>query len=139
MPPTAAQLAELRRMTAEPTEAKYSDALLTTYIERWPLMDQTGQPPYFIQGYTKVANALWTPTYDMNRAAAEIWDEKAAALAEGSIDYSADGGQFSVRQAFQNAKNMAQTYRARRSPAVILFNPGPQHLSDNDLDRDDHN
>lgn len=138
MTATAEMISDVRDMTDEPTQTTYDDAKIKRYIEKWPLMDVKGQPPYFVQGVTIIPNQNWTPTYDLNRAAAEIWDLKAAALSAQSIDYSADGASFTASQALRNARTMAQTFRARRSAGVILFQPGPQSQSDG-LDRDDHN
>ena len=39
---TAAQIARLRRMVAEPTEDPYDDDTLAAYIERYPLLDERG-------------------------------------------------------------------------------------------------
>ena len=42
---SAADLARLRRMTAEPNTTTYSDVLLTDAIERYPVMDSDGNWP----------------------------------------------------------------------------------------------
>ena len=63
-------------------------------------------------------NSAWTATYDLNSAAAEIWLEKAAALAT-AYDFTADGGSFSRSQMITQAQNMAAYYRARRAARSI--------------------
>ena len=115
---TAAQIAEVRRMVNEPTVTPYSDALITSFLERYPLMDELGEEPYYYTQTTtvptKTVNTEWIPTYDLHAAAADIWTEKAAALSI-KYNYSADGGNYSVSQAYQQAMAMAQTYRAMRA------------------------
>lgn len=120
---TADQIAQLRRMTAEPTTTTYSDAAITAYIERYPLMDALGHPPYVNSSTTPVtlvANTEWTATYDLNAAAADVWEEKAAAVSS-QFDFSADGASFSLSQQYQQADKMTRHYRARRSASTITL------------------
>ena len=58
-PPTAAEIAKLRRMVAEPTTATYSDALLTSMIEAYPHIDEYGESPLDDDGEV---NDDWTAT-----------------------------------------------------------------------------
>ena len=84
MTATAAQVTLMRRMIAEPTVTTYSDSDIRGYIERYPLMDGLGNVPYVESETTPGTleiNADWIATYDLNAAAADIWAEKAAALA----------------------------------------------------------
>jgi hypothetical protein len=46
MAATAAQVARLRRMTAEPTDETYTDDALAGIIESHPLIDERGEAPY---------------------------------------------------------------------------------------------
>ena len=118
MSATAAQIAQLRRMISESTATTYTDSMLSGYIEQYPMIDQFGQealewdvgtePP------TSSDNADWVATYDLNAAAAEIWEEKAAALT-ANVDFSADGGEYAMSQKFAQADRMARRYRARRA------------------------
>lgn len=128
---TAAQLAKLRRMVDEPLTTIYSDALLTEYIENYPTMDELGTNPYYYShtggAPTKTASATWYPTYDLNMAAAEIWDEKAAALAE-KYDFSADGGNYSQSQAYEHAQAQAKFYRGKRGLGTIHLVKSPQEV-----------
>lgn len=98
---TAAQIAEMRRMCAEPTTATYSDVALAAYIDRYPLTDARGQL-----------------TYDMHAAAADVWNEKAAALAH-LYDFSADGGSYSRSQGVAQAQAQARFHLARRNLNTI--------------------
>ena len=115
---TAAQIAKLRRMVDEPLTTTYSDAILTTMIEDHPLIDELGSVPYTwsiaTDPPTKVETPDWIATYDLNITAAEIWDEKAAALAE-LFSFSADGGNLQVSDKYSHALSMAAHFRSRRA------------------------
>jgi hypothetical protein len=117
MAATAAQIAQLRRMVAEPTSATYNDVTLTGYIEAHPLIDERGEAPYTwdtsTEPPTQEANDSWIATYDLNAAAADVWEEKAGALAT-SFDFEADGGSYKRSQAYNQAQERARFYRARR-------------------------
>jgi hypothetical protein len=129
-------------MVAEPTATTYTDALLTTAIEKYPVMDERGQVPYTWDDSTtpptQDENEDWAPTYDLNAAAADIWDEKAAGLA-GKYDFSADGGTYHRSQAYEQAQKMARQYRSRRMPRtwkMAMYPPPETDLYD---DSDLHN
>jgi hypothetical protein len=104
MAASAADIARLRRMAAEPTTTTYTDAVLSTTIERYPVRDADGLAP---------TDTDWTATYDLNSAASDVWSEKAAALAS-AFDFTADGADFKRSQAAQQAQSMASYYRSRR-------------------------
>lgn len=122
MSASAAQIAQVRRMTAELTEAVYSDAAIQAVIEAHPLMDVNGAMPYSMQSVTtdpiNTPNPAWIPTYDLNAAAAEVWQEKAGAAA-GDYDFSADGAQLLRGQVYRAAMQQARYYRSKRSPGTI--------------------
>lgn len=98
MAATAAQIAQLRRMVAEPTGATYTDEALAGYIE---------------------AHGLGEAGYDLHAAAADIWDEKAAALA-ANFDATADGASLHLSQQYQQAMAQAQAHRNRSAPAMVI-------------------
>jgi hypothetical protein len=116
MSASAAEVAMLRRMTAETTTATYSDITLGGYIERYPLYDSLGYMPTLSDG---TENTNWTPTYDLNAAAAQIWGEKAAALAGSSYDFSADGGSYKRSQLYEQAAKRERYYASRRAPGSL--------------------
>ena len=126
MSATAAQIQRLRRMTDEPGTADYDDPTVAEYIERYPLMDERGQKPYTYDTSTSPptedANEDWLPTYDINAAAADVWQEKAAAITE-DFDFSADGASYQRSQKYQHALEMAAYYRRKRSMATITQRP----------------
>lgn len=123
---TAANIATLRRLVDEPLTTTYSDALLTTIIENRPLVDQLGTDPYYwdttTSPPTQVTTTGWIPTYDLNLAAADIWQEKAAALAN-TFNFSADGGNNSYSDKFEHCKKMTAYYLSRRSAGSIPVHP----------------
>jgi len=126
MSATAAQIKRLRRMTDELDLVTYDDPAVAEYIERYPLMDERGQKPYTHDTSTSPPtqddNDDWLPTYDINAAAADVWQEKAATLA-ADFDFSADGASYTRSQTYQHAIEMAAYYRRRRSMATITQRP----------------
>lgn len=143
MAATAGQIAEVRRMMGELTTAIYSDTALQGYIERYPLADVNGQEPFISQYQvgattTKLANPLWIPTYDLNAAAADVWQEKGAMVAPDH-DFSADGGSYQRSQTYTHAMQMHRHYRARRSPQSIQVKVYPPPVSNAQKITDDIN
>lgn len=125
MTATAAQIAQLRRMVAEPLTTTYSDALLTTIIESYPTLDPNGEVPVYWTATIPPAqedNTMWVATYDLNAAAAQIWEEKAAVPA-ADYDFKADGGDFTRSQVFEQAMKQARYYRSRRAAGTIYLKP----------------
>jgi len=102
---TTAEMKRLRRLVAEPTLETYDDDALTAMVEAQPMDDADGHAP---------GDADWTPTYDFYRAAAAVWDEKAAFEAN-SYDFSqgsAGNATYKRSQLFTQAKAMARYFRA---------------------------
>ena len=120
MAATAEQIAELRRMVAEPTETTYSDTVLGDLIARNPTYDIEGKAP---------DEDEWVDTYDLNRTASGIWIEKSAALA-ANYSFSADGGSFSRSEAHAHAVKMAGMYAAKSAPKVVRQLTGLKPLSE---------
>lgn len=92
MAATEEQITRVRRMAAESGDSSpYSDEEIAAYIEAYPLMDNNGLE----EGYQSYSNTLhifvnWTPTYDLNAAAGDIWEEKAALLVANGAIYETD-------------------------------------------------
>lgn len=123
-------------MTAEPTEETYSDAALATMIETYPLVDARGEEPLIESETTPgtlEANPDWVATYDLAAAAADIWAEKAGALA-ADYDYQAGGGRFDRSQAYEQAMKQSRFYRARRSPSTVTLVPVPLQQGSEDIE-----
>jgi hypothetical protein len=136
---TAAQIATLRRMVNEPGTTTYSDALLTTFIETYPVMDETGTLPYYWNYLTtpptKVANTDWIATYDLHAAAADIWEEKGG-VASQDFDLNADGGNYTRSQVYEQYMKQARYHAARRRLGTTRLRPMPRpepRLHDEDL------
>jgi len=129
MSATSAMVEKLRRMVDEPTTTTYSDDDLEGYIEDYPVIDAIGNDPFDID-YTTTPptiseNSYWIPTYDLHAAAAEIWEEKAAAIAD-EFDFSADGGNYSRKQRYENFMNKARHHLARRSAKASKIHVSPR-------------
>ena len=137
MAATAAQKAQLRRMVNEPTTATYSDAQIAAFIEAYPLPDVRGESPYvepFGVSDTTIPGALpdnddWTALYDLNAAAADVWAEKAAAVA-ANFDFSTDGQSFNRSQAYDQYMRQSRYWRARRSNRTMRIMPTPRPDAD---------
>lgn len=116
--PTVTTIATLRRMVAEPTETTYTDALLATTLELYPLPDSTGLDP---------EATLWAGAWDLNRAAADIWNEKAAAVA-ANFDFQADGGNYSRSQMYTQYTALAKSFAAKRQAGSVplIVTPKPR-------------
>ena len=130
MTATAAQIAEVRRMVAEPTTTTYSDALITTFIERYPHLDEYGEPPYYKSSDVppeQTANTDWVPTYDLHAAAGDIWEEKAAGVAH-RVDFSADGGNYSMSNQYEQYMKQARNHRSRRMPSTTTLHKWPEEV-----------
>lgn len=94
----------LRRMVAEPLTTTYTDAALEAIIILYPVRDSAHLEP---------EDDGWTPTYDLHAAAQDIWEEKAAALAD-QHDFSADSSSFTVSQRYEHYMGQARWHGARR-------------------------
>ncbi len=119
---SAADIQVVRRMTGVTVE-EYSDNNLSSIIERYPLPDANGLFP---------EEDGWTPRYDLNAAAADVWAEKAAGLA-GQYDFTADGASFERSQAYEQAMQQARYYRSRRALHTVKSQAYPK-LKDNSDD-----
>lgn len=136
MAATAAQIAQVRRMTGEVGSATYTDADIQAYIEAHPLEDARGEGPWVESTATPgtlEANPDWTATYDLNAAAADIWEEKAAVPA-GDYDFQADGGSYSRSQAYEQAMKQARHFRSRRSFRTVTMRPEPLQQGTEEVD-----
>ncbi|MBI5964933.1 MAG: hypothetical protein HY863_15750 [Chloroflexi bacterium] len=135
---TAAQIAKVRRMCKERNSTSYSDEDIQAFIEAYPLVDIYGYDYRDSQNYYPI-NPDWTPTYDLNAAAADIWEEKAGEKAD-EFDFSADGASYSRSQKYENAMKQARYFRSRRSHKTMQMQASPKRpLSPEELDSDDSN
>lgn len=137
MTATAAQIAKVRRMVNESTTSTYTDYDIATYIETYPVLDERGEVPYTwdtsTSPPTQEDNDDWIPTYDLNAAAADIWGEKAAVVAQ-DFHFSADGGSYSREQVVEQYQARERFYRSRRKIRTIkaVMSPLPHDSEDPD-------
>lgn len=131
MAATTAMAERLRRMVDEPTEATYDDDLIDTYIETYPLLDALGTGPQDVDYSTTPPTITeldeWIPTYDLHAAAADIWLEKAAAIAD-EFTFKADGGSYSRSDKVKHYKSQAQFHLSRRSAKTITLWVEPREV-----------
>lgn len=129
MAATAGQIARMRRMVDESDETTYTDEDLAEYIEDRPCIDERGEMPYdwvtSTEPPTKDVNESWIETYDLAAAAADVWAEKAAVLAQ-DYDTNADGASLARSQAYEQAMKQSRYWGARRKPRSITLYPSPR-------------
>ncbi len=106
---------QLRRMVAEPTQDTYTDDLLGSYLAGYPLPDSAGAQP---------TDTAWTGVWDANQAAAQVWEEKAAAVA-ADYDFSADGGDYKRSQVHAQMMATARGFRSRRKTSALVLTAQP--------------
>jgi hypothetical protein len=122
---TQTQIDKLRRMVNEPTSTVYSDDDLESYIIDHACTDDNGEDPTYLDTsttpHTPTANTRWIATYDLNGAAADIWDEKAADL-QDEFDFAADGGNYKRSQKYMQALRTAARYRSKmRARSALIY------------------
>jgi len=109
MSATVSMVERLRRMINEPDTTTYGHDDLSTIVERYPVIDSAG---------LSLDDSDWTPTYDLDAAAAEVWAEKAAAVA-GDFDFTADGATYNRSQVYDAYMKLHRRFNARRKPGTI--------------------
>ena len=101
---------------AEPTTDTYTDIDLSEYISRYPVDDADGYVPTDIG---------WAGNWDLNLAAADVWEEKVAMVA-ADFDFAADGGDYKRSQAYAQALQQARNFRARRQTGTLTMVATPK-------------
>jgi hypothetical protein len=103
-------------MVNERDNTNYNNDDLIVYLSAWPLVDSNGK--------TIDDGENWVEAYDLHAAAADIWEEKAAAVAS-QHDFSADNSSYSASQMYQMAMQQVKHHRAvqkakaKRMPNVL--------------------
>jgi hypothetical protein len=117
--PTSDMIARLRRMTAEPlTSDTYTQGDLQEVIERYPVLDTNGTEP---------DDYGWLGAWDINQAAADVWEEKAS-LEATNFDFTADGGSYQRSQKHAQMLAMARRYRSMRQTGALELKAYPKPL-----------
>lgn len=121
MAATAAMVDRLRRMAnIDLLDTVYDSTALAEYIERYPLLDSDGNEP---------DDDDWTATYDLHGAAADLWTERAATVAQ-DFDFAADGGNYSRSQVHAQYMKQAAYHNSRRAIDTIAATPWPKPRRD---------
>jgi hypothetical protein len=128
----AALVAQLRRLTNEPTQTPYTDAELELVILSYPSLDERGISPYSLDTSTspptQIATIGWLPTYDIHAAAADIWEEKMATAGQ-DFDFDADGGSYRRSQVAEFYLKQVRYHRSRRRIGTVKSVAYPTSLS----------
>lgn len=108
-------LARLQRMVAYDQAPTLSDDEVTDLLSLSQLVDSDGLAP---------SDADWTPTYDLNRGAAEGWRWKAAKVA-GLHDYATGGpGGLTVNRSQMHKSCLEQAKAYARRTVTSVACPG---------------
>lgn len=75
-----------------------------------PVMDETTEDGSVV--WQRDGESVWTPTYDLNYAAAEGWLLKAGRAAS-MVSFQADGARFDRDQIIANCRTLEEHYRQR--------------------------
>src|SRR5689334_7839373 len=108
MPETAKDT--LKRMTAWDVAPALTDDELDAILVPCCLMDADGLVP---------SDPDWTPTYDLNSAAASAWLVEAARAA-ATVEVDPPGSGIVTSKVFQNCRAMARVYRAKCRLSVSM-------------------
>jgi hypothetical protein len=106
---TELMIQKVKRFTGEVGSLEYHTDIINA-IASHPLLDANGKAP---------TDSEWTPTYDLNLATAEIWEMKAAVLAQ-DYDFSEGSTSYTRSQAYEQMMKQANRFRARRAPKTLI-------------------
>lgn len=109
MPETAQQ--KLKKLTAWDTDPALTEAELDELLAAAALEDKAGLHPLHVD---------WTPTYDLNAAAASAWLIKAG-RASSTTETEPDSF-YVTSKIFDNCCRMAKIYRARGRMSLSIAN-----------------
>jgi hypothetical protein len=101
---------QLKLITAWETEPALTEDDLEAALANAALVDAAGFAPL---------DETWTPTYDLNAAAAQAWLVKAARAA-ATVDEPTAG--VVTSRIFENCRAMARIYAAKRNASVSMKN-----------------
>jgi hypothetical protein len=101
-------LEKLKQLTAWDTAPELTEDDLEECLATVALVDANGLAPI---------NEEWTPTYDLNAAAAQAWLIKSARAA-ATVDEPTAG--VVTSKVFDNCREMARLFNAKRAKAVSV-------------------
>lgn len=104
---TSDQIRRLRRMIAEPDAGNgYTDNDLRILLESYPLPDASD---------LEKGDQGWDSTsLDIHAAAADVWEEKAASVAD-QFAFTSDGSTYNRQQVYEQYHKQARYHNARRA------------------------
>ncbi len=105
-------LEKLKRLSAWETEPALSEDDLNAILGQAALADVNGLEP---------SHEEWTPTYDINAAAAAAWLAKAA-RASSLTEVDPPGSGIVTSKVFDNCRQMARLYAGKGPRSVRLRN-----------------
>jgi hypothetical protein len=108
MPETAQE--KLKKMTASDVAPTLTDDEIDEILIPCCLVDAAGNTPTAIG---------WTPTYDLNAAAATGWMIKAARAA-ATVEVDPPGSGLFTSKVFENCRAMGRIYRAKCRLAISM-------------------
>lgn len=123
--PSGSDITTLRRFIGDTgASPAYTDEQISEVIARYPTVDFDGKEPTRLadDGSSVVPNEYWLPTYDLHAAAADLWNEMAAGYIT-QHDFSADGGQYSRSQIYQQMMARSRYHNSRRKGKIIKVKP----------------
>jgi hypothetical protein len=94
---------KLKKMTAWNTDPQLTDAEIDELLIAASKVDAAGLPP---------SDPAWTPTYDLDLAAASGWMIKAG-RASALVEVDPPGSGLFSSKVFENCRAMARLYRAK--------------------------
>ena len=100
----------LKKMTAWDTSPALTEGELDELLAGSSMSDRTGLAP---------TDEDWTPSYDLNAAAAAGWLIKAG-RASATVEVDPPGSGIVTSKVFDNCRAMARIYRARRMLSVTM-------------------
>jgi hypothetical protein len=100
---------KLKKMVASSSEPALTDGEIDELLIEAGVEDPAGRPP---------PDEDWSPTYDLNAAAAQGWLIKAARAA-ATVDEPTAG--VVTSRIFENCRAMARLYSSRRKSSVVLI------------------
>jgi hypothetical protein len=106
-------LEKLKKMTAADMVPVLPDAAVAQLLEDHAVPDAAGNPPGGVD---------WTPTYDLNSAAASGWLLKAA-KASCLVEVDPPGSGIMTSKIFENCCAMAKSFRAKTGSSVLVPRP----------------
>lgn len=102
----------LKGMVAADADPVLTDGEVQQELDANKVADQDGNAP---------SREAWTPTYNLNRAAARLWDVKAS-KAVLYVTVESDGTAINSEQVYEHCLRMAKEYRKRINYTIQMRN-----------------